>query len=231
MVSRIEENIQRVRETIASAAERCGRRAEDVLLVAVTKTRTVEEMAEAVRCGVGALGENRVQELLLKREAWPADLSAEWRLIGHLQRNKARKVLPAVDAVDSLDSLELARTLGRIAEESGRSLPVLLEVNTSGEASKEGVAPEGLFPLLEGVLAECPNLSPQGLMTIGPLEGGERAVRGAFALLRTLAEGARKEFSIPLKELSMGMSGDFEWAVEEGSTMVRVGTALFGARN
>ena len=230
MVNYIKENLDRVREEIETAARACGRRGEDVLLVAVTKTRSVEEMAEAVRLGVTSLGENRVQELLLKRPLWPEDLAAEWRLVGHLQRNKARKALGAVDAVDSVDSPQLASALSRIAEEEGRTLPVLVEVNTSGEASKMGVPPEEAQGLLDFILENCPALRPEGFMTIGPLSEDERAVRGAFARLRSIGETAREATGLSLPELSMGMSGDFAWAIGEGSTMVRIGSALFGPR-
>jgi pyridoxal phosphate enzyme (YggS family) len=179
---------------------------------------------------VTSLGESRVQELLRKREQWPPDMEVQWRLIGHLQRNKARKAVEMVDSVDSVDSIELAELLSRVMESRRTVLPVLLEVNTSGEASKHGVPPEEALPLLETILEGCPHIRPEGFMTIGPLGGDEREVRRAFALLRSVAEEARERFSMPLKELSMGMSGDFQWGIEEGSTMVRVGTALFGPR-
>lgn len=230
MVSPIRENVEKIREAMASAASRSGRRLEDVLLVAVTKTRTIGEMMEVLRCGVTSLGESRVQELLWKREQWPPDMEVQWRLIGHLQRNKARKAVEMVDSVDSVDSIELAELLSRVMESRRTVLPVLLEVNTSGEASKHGVPPEEALPLLETILEGFPHIRPEGFMTIGPLGGDEREVRRAFALLRSVAEEARERFSMPLKELSMGMSGDFQWGIEEGSTMVRVGTALFGPR-
>ena len=204
---------------------------EDVLLVGVTKTRPVEDIIEAVRCGITAVGENRVQELLEKKGQWPEDLTVQWRLIGHLQGNKVRKVFGEVSSVDSVDSPDLARRLSAEGERQGRILPVLLEVNTSGEVSKNGVSPEDALPVLEGILTECPFLSVEGLMTIGPLTESEIEIRGAFVRLRKLAQKARREFSVSLPQLSMGMSGDFPWAIEEGSTMVRIGSALFGRRD
>ena len=229
MVSMIESNLQRVREELASVVKSSGRNDEDVRLIAVSKTYPVEDILEAVRCGVVAVGENRVQELAEKRLLWKGP-SIEWRFIGHLQSNKVRKSVECASSVDSVDSLPLARALSRVASESGLLLPVLLEVNTSGEESKHGVAPSGAAPLLEGVLQYCPALRVQGLMTVGPLTDDETAVRSAFALLRRLRDSLSERFGYPLKELSMGMSGDFKWAVQEGSTMVRIGSAIFGKR-
>jgi pyridoxal phosphate enzyme (YggS family) len=179
---------------------------------------------------VDALGENRVQEAALKRGEWPSGTGAVWRMIGHLQSNKVRKALELFDAVDSVDSAVLARALDKESgAKSEKPLPVLLEVNTSGEASKTGAEPREFSELVDSVL-ECPHLKLDGLMTIGPLTDDETRVRGAFADLRAMAEQARLRSGLPLPVLSMGMSGDFEWAVLEGSTMVRIGTALFGVR-
>ena len=164
---------------------------EEILLVAVTKTRSIEEIKEAASLGLTSVGENRVQELVEKRELWPGSGALEWRLIGHLQRNKARKALAAAAAIDSLDSPQLASTLSRIAAEEGKTVPVLLEVNTSGEASKNGIDPCKAEGLLDWVLENCPSLRPEGFMTIGPLGGGEGEVRRSFALLRSVCEAAR----------------------------------------
>jgi len=226
----IRENIERIRNEIRDAEVSCGRRPGEVRLVAVTKTRPVDDIIEAVRCGIEMVGENRVQELVEKTRGWPRDLPVQWRLIGHLQRNKARKAVQSASAVDSVDSVELAALLSRLAGEGGKKLPVLLEVNTSGEGSKSGIAPGETEKILEGILNTCPCLSVEGFMTIGPLGGGESGVRKAFSLLRSLSGKARNSFALPLPELSMGMSGDFRWAVQEGSTMVRIGSALFGER-
>jgi pyridoxal phosphate enzyme (YggS family) len=176
------------------------------------------------------VGENRVQELAEKRALWPEGGSLQWRLIGHLQRNKARRALAVAGTVDSLDSPQLASALSRIAAEEDRKIPVLIEVNTSGEASKHGVKPEEAAGFLEWTLENCPSLTPEGFMTIGPLGGDEREVRRAFALLRSIGGEARARTGLALPELSMGMSGDFAWAIGEGSTMVRIGSSIFGPR-
>ena len=227
-----EERASEIRERIARAAAKAGRDPASILLVAVTKTRTVQEMLAAVPFA-DAIGENRVQEAEEKKKAWPSDGEASalpWRLIGHLQGNKARKALELFDTVDSLDSIALAERLDRVARERERTLPVLIEVNMAQEVSKTGIAPEDFGSLLDRV-QNLPHLRLEGLMTIGPLTEDEASVRRAFAGLRDLAEEARKQSGLPLSVLSMGMSGDFEWAIQEGSTMVRIGSALFGPRN
>ena len=224
----IRERISTVREKIAGSAARAGRDAAEIKLLGVTKTRTVEEMLEAAPW-VDAIGENRVQEAAAKRQGWPSTVALEWRLIGHLQSNKARKALALFDALDSLDSVDLAQIVERVAAESGRIVPILIEVNTSGEASKTGLDPKAFPELLDFILA-CPHLRLDGLMTIGPLTDDEAQVRGAFARLREMASRARRDSGLSMPVLSMGMSGDFEWAVLEGSTMVRIGTSLFGPR-
>ena len=166
----------------------------------------------------------------MKKEKWgDAGPELEWRLIGHLQKNKARRAVELFDSVDSVDSLPLAATLDRIAMEQDRSLPVLIEVNTAAEASKTGIAPDAFSELLDQVLNSS-RLVLQGLMTIGPLTDDEAQVRRAFASLRELWLRARASSGRDLPILSMGMSGDFEWGILEGSTMVRVGTAIFGSR-
>ena len=228
MTETIKGRIAAVREKIALSAGRTRRSASEVTLTAVTKTRTVEEMLEAAPY-VDALGENRVQEAASKKQMWAGSVKIEWRLIGHLQRNKIRKALVLFDALDSLDSIEAASGVERIAEEMGRIVPVLIEVNTSEESGKTGVAPHKFPELLDRVM-ECAHMRLEGLMTMGPLTDNEAEARGAFARLREMAERARVRSALPLPVLSMGMSGDFEWAILEGSTMVRIGTALFGAR-
>jgi pyridoxal phosphate enzyme (YggS family) len=196
--------------------------------MAVTKTQTKEQMLE-VAPFVDALGETRVQEAIFKKQNWPSSVKLEWRLIGHLQSNKVRRALTLFDTLDSVDSVGVAQSAERIAAELDRSVPVLIEVNTSEENSKTGIAPEFFSELLNSVLA-CSHLKLEGFMTIGPLTNNERQVRSAFARLREMASKARLVSGLPLPVLSMGMSSDFEWAVEEGSTMVRIGTSLFGPR-
>ena len=180
----LKDNISIVRERIDCCAGHAGRKGSEVRLVGVTKTRTVAEMCEAAPL-IDAIGENRVQEALLKKREWGGRPSPEWRLIGHLQKNKVRKALELFDTVDSVDSLALASTLDRIALEQGRFLPILIEVNTAGEDSKTGIRPDDFPQLLEHVLNSS-RLVLQGLMTIGPLTEDEVRVRRAFASLREL---------------------------------------------
>ena len=224
----IKARILDIREKIISAAALAGRDASEIKLVGVTKTRTVEEMLEAASL-IDFIGENRIQEAASKKQGWPENIVLEWRMIGHLQSNKVRKALTLFDSVDSLDSVGLAQTMERVAVDLGRTVSVLIEVNTSGEASKTGVDPAVFTELLDCVLS-YPHLSLQGLMTIGPLTNNETQVRKAFAHLREMTLQARLRSGLPLPVVSMGMSGDFEWAIQEGSTMVRIGTSLFGSR-
>jgi len=218
------ERLEVVRSRIAAAAERVGRDPSSVRLIGASKTVPAEVLVHAVRAGLEDLGENRVQEAEAKAPLLRADLTdgagPAWHLIGHLQSNKARKAVALFDWIHSVDSPRLADALDRIALELGRTPRVLVEVNTSGEASKEGVAPADA-PALIAHVAGLTAIRLVGLMTIGPLAGDARP---AFRLLKQLRDAAG------LAELSMGMSGDFEDAVEEGATMVRVGSALFGAR-
>ena len=225
----VKDRIDEIRGRIADAARRSGRDASDVTLVGVTKTRTVREMEEAAPF-IDAIGENRVQEAQEKKSAWKLGNVPEWRLIGHLQSNKARRAVELFDTVDSVDSVQIAERLDRHAAEFGRVLPVLIEVNTALEASKTGITPEGFPELLDCVL-NLQNLKLDGLMTIGPITDDETTARKAFANLRELSENAVRRSGLSLPVLSMGMSGDFEWAILEGSTMVRIGTLLFGPRN
>jgi len=217
----IRANLERVRERIARAAERAGRRGEDVLLVAVSKTVEVERIREAIAAGVPALGENRVQEARGKI----AELGrpVPWHLIGHLQTNKVKEALSLFDLIHSIDRLELARECERRANDRGRPVDVLLEVNVAGEASKGGVAPDAVAETLDEI-SGLGHLRMRGLMAIPPPVERAEDARQWFQALRKLGERHG------LAELSMGMSADFEVAIEEGATMVRVGTAIFGSR-
>lgn len=221
-----------VRERIAEAADRAGRDASEVTLVAVTKTFPIETVRAAVEAGLTDLGENRVQELVEKADAVPGEADGgrvRWHLIGSLQRNKARDAAARADLFHALDSVKLADALDRRAAEAGRVLPVLVQVNISDEDAKHGVAPDAAHALL-GAAAEREHLRPIGLMGMAAIARTEadleRVVRPSFRRLRALYEAS----PVPLSVLSMGMSGDFEVAVEEGATHVRVGSALFGAR-
>jgi pyridoxal phosphate enzyme (YggS family) len=217
----IRANLERVRERVAKAAERAGRRPSDVLLIGVSKTVEVARIRQAIEAGVAALGENRVQEA--KEKVAEIGRPVPWHLIGHLQTNKVRDALELFDVVHSLDRLDLAKELDKRARARGRTVDALVEVNLAGEASKGGVGPDGLGELLDAVAA-MPAVKARGLMAIPPEAKEPDDSRVWFRALRKLGE--HHGFS----ELSMGMSGDFEVAIEEGATMVRVGTAIFGPR-
>lgn len=217
----IRSNLAAVRERIASAAQRAGRRAEDILLVGVSKTVTAERVRLGVEAGLTALGENRVQEARDKIKILGRPVP--WHLIGHLQTNKVRDALELFDLIHSLDRLELAREIDKRAGEPGRVVDTLLEVNVAEEPSKSGFAPDAVEPALRAI-GDLKHLRVRGLMAIPPIVERAEDSRAHFQALRRLAERHG------LRELSMGMSADFEVAIEEGATMVRVGTAIFGAR-
>ena len=212
-------------ERIAEAAIQAGRRPSDVQLIAVTKGVGAERIAEASAAGAFRIGESRVQEAEAKRGAAPPGL--EWHLIGRLQSNKARRAVRLFDWIQSVDSEKLLLRLNRCCAELGVRRNVLIQVNCSGEETKGGVSPSGLEPLLDASEA-AEHLDAQGLMTIGPLGAGPEAARRSFAQLRELA--GRSPHAARLRHLSMGMTGDFELAVAEGATMVRIGTGIFGRR-
>jgi len=223
----IRENIERVRERMARAAARAGRRPEDVKLVAVSKTFPPERIRQAYEAGLRDFGENRIQEAQAKRPAL-ADLDCTWHLVGHLQTNKAKPARELFRWLHSLDSARLADKLDQSAGVGAR-LAVLIEVNLGGEASKSGAAEQEVAALAERV-RPLPNLELKGLMTIPPFFEDPEKVRPFFRRLRELSERLRAAGFTELAELSMGMSHDFEVAIEEGATIVRVGTALFGER-
>jgi PLP dependent protein len=225
--SKVVANVRRAEDRIAQALARAGR-SDAVKIVAVTKTHGPEAVRAAFAAGLTDCGENRVQELELKREADAAPV--RWHLIGHLQRNKARRALPLVDVMHAVDSHRLAETLSSEAVAAGRVLEALVQVNASGEETKGGFT---VTSAAEDVarIAELPGLSIEGLMTMAPYTSDERVLRGVFAAVRELSDACRtatRRYSG--RHLSMGMSNDFELAVEEGSTMVRLGTVLFGER-
>jgi PLP dependent protein len=229
----IAENVARVRERIAAAAARVGRDPLSITLMAVSKTVDRERIRQASQAGIRVFGENRVQEFEEKFPDPEDRRDAEWHLIGHLQTNKANKAAEMFDAVDSLDSLRLARKLNHAAEALGKVLPVLIEINVGGEASKSGLPLDS--PELEKLLQEmgqCEHLQVHGLMTVPPFTPNPEAARAYFRLVRDLRDSIalRKLPRIQMDTLSMGMSHDFEVAIEEGSTCVRIGTAIFGDR-
>jgi pyridoxal phosphate enzyme (YggS family) len=225
---RLRDALPRVEERIAAALLRSGR-TDTVLLVAVTKGHPAAAVAAAWRAGIRAVGESRVQELALKRAA-VAVPGLSWHLIGHLQRNKVRQALPLFDLIHAVDSLRLAQELSREVQRTGATVRALVQVNVSGEATKGGFVAEDA---LEGIaaVASLPGIAVAGLMTMAPLTDDEGVVRGTFRRTRELLERCLAlDIALSGRELSMGMSSDYEVAIEEGSTMVRLGTVLFGER-
>lgn len=228
-MSTIAEHLAAVRRRIAGVCERCGRDPRTVELVAVSKTRPAEDVREAFRAGQRIFGENYVQELAAK--AAELHEPVEWHVIGHLQSNKVRQIAGLVSLVHSVDRLSLARELSRQWERLERTCNLLVQVNVSGEASKSGTTATEALDLV-GDIARLPRLQVQGLMTMPPFFDDPEGARPYFRELRLLADRIRAEDipGVAMERLSMGMSGDFEVAVEEGATLVRVGTAIFGER-
>ncbi len=224
---RIRENVAKVRSRMAAAAARAGRRAEDVQLVAVTKYVGVDEIRALAAAGCTDLGESRPQQLW-ERAAEVCDLPVRWHMIGHMQRNKVERTLPLVAMIHSLDSLRLAEAIHAAAGTLGRRVPVLLEVNISRDAAKHGFTPEEIELCLPKLIGLA-QIEIRGLMCMAGLEGGGEEARRDFSALRTLRDRLQAgcPADIRLHELSMGMSGDYAIAIEEGATIVRVGSALF----
>jgi PLP dependent protein len=230
-------NISHLRERIAAAAQRTGRTPTDITLVAVTKTYPAADALEATRAGVLDLGENRVQEAIPKiAELTLLDPAAatRWHLIGHLQSNKAKVAVQHFELIHSVDSLSLAKELNRHAASFGKSQKILLQANVSGEESKFGLNPAELETTLREILSTCPSLIIKGFMTMAPLVEDPQAARPVFRSMRELS--TQLSASIPAspqfqpQHLSMGMTNDFEVAIEEGATLIRVGSAIFGSR-
>src|SRR5215467_1776019 len=226
-MSSIAENLGRVREQIASATAKSGRSADEVELVAISKTRPAEKVREAIEAGQTLFGESRVQEARAKIPELPSNI--RWHFVGHLQKNKVRSALPLFEMIHSVDSLALAQDINRIAEEEGLYPRVLLEVNVAGEGSKFGFVPDHLCQRM-GALLALPRLSIEGLMCIPPLAVESEESRKFFVQVRELRDSLEKKFSLKLPQLSMGMTQDFPAGIEEGATLVRVGTAIFGER-
>lgn len=227
----VQANLAAVLERIARAAEAAGRDPADVGLVAVSKTVPLSRILEALAAGQCSFGENRVQEAAEKSRGWPADLPRpEWHLIGHLQTNKARAAAELFDLVHSADSVRVLAALSGHASALGRELPVLLEVHLSEESTKSGFAPEELTGVIEAA-ADLPAIRLEGLMTIAPRTATGELARPYFHRLRELRDGLAERYpSLCLRHLSMGMSDDFEAAIAEGATLVRLGRAIFGER-
>ena len=227
-MSSILDNLERVREQIVQAAAKAGRDVKDVELVAIAKMHPAEKVREAVEAGQTLFGESRIQEARAKISELSSNI--RWHFVGHLQKNKVRQALPLFEMIHSVDSLALAQDINRIAEEEGLYPRVLLEVNVAGEGSKFGFAPDDLREQMEALLA-LPRLSIEGLMCIPPLVVESEDSRKFFVQVRELRDSLEKEFNMKLPQLSMGMTQDFPIGIQEGATLVRVGTAIFGERS
>jgi hypothetical protein len=221
------ESLDSIQQRIHAACERAGRTPASVTVLAVTKGQPPEVVAEAARLGLVFFGENKIQEARAKIPLSPGKL--RWHFIGHLQTNKCRDAVELFEMIQSVDSLHLAQEISKRADQAAKTMPILLEVNLAGEASKFGYRPEKLEAELNQINA-LPRLEIHGLMTVPPWTANAEHVRPVFRQLRELKERAEQVLGAPLPHLSMGMTGDFEVAIEEGATIVRIGTALFGAR-
>ena len=226
-MTELERNLNVVRARVAAAAERASRNPDTILLIAVTKAVAPERVEEAWAAGLTVFGENKVQEAKAKIPL--VSSRARWHMIGHLQTNKARDAVALFELIHSVDSAKLAAELDKWAGRAGKTQPILLEINVSGEASKSGLKPEDLAATLEQINA-LPRIEIRGLMTMAPFAEDTEKTRLHFRRLRELRDEMENRFGVRLPELSMGMSHDFEAAVEEGATMVRIGTAIFGER-
>lgn len=224
----LNEILAEVQNKIAQACARANRNPAEVEIVAVTKTHGAEVVDEAYAAGLTIVGENKVQEAAWKKTA--AKAGPSWHLIGHLQSNKVRHALELFDVIHSVDSLKLAEHINRVADAMGVNPRILLEVNVSGEKSKSGMRPEEVEGVIAAISADCPRITVEGLMTMAPFSENKEDARPYFRKLRELRDTLEDKLSIGLPRLSMGMSGDYEVAVEEGATWVRLGTVLFGER-
>ena len=226
----IEENLKNVEENIERSCAVSGRKKEEVTLIAVSKTKPVSMLMDAYRCGQRIFGENKVQEIMDKYEQMPDDV--QWHMIGHLQRNKVKYIVDKVAMIHSVDSLRLAETIEQEAAKKNVIVPVLVEVNVAQEESKYGFSPEEVIPFLEKV-SVFSHIQVKGLMTIAPFVENPVVNRGVFHKLRKLSVDIREKNinNITMSVLSMGMTGDYQVAIQEGATMVRVGTGIFGERN
>ncbi len=223
-MNKIEKNVLRIRQRIAEAALRAGRDTQEIILLAAGKNRTAEEIRGAIEAGVDCVGENRVQELLKKIEAL-GNLT-EWHFIGHLQRNKVKYLPGKVSMIHSVDSLGLAKEISKRALLAGEEIPVLLQLNIAGEESKFGFEPGDIYNVIDEMLI-LKGVRLVGLSTIAPFTRDAEEVRWVFRCLRETKDQIEDRFGIEFKHLSMGMTNDFECAIEEGSTIVRLGTAIF----
>ena len=226
----IKENIAYVRQMKDEAAARSGRNGDDVLLVAVTKLHSVEEINEAIDCGITDIGENKVQEIMDKYDRVKP---VKWHLIGHLQTNKVKHIIDKVSMIHSVDSLKLAQEIDKRAKQHDLTMDILIQVNSAQEESKFGITTEETGDMIKEILENCPNVRIKGLMCIAPFEENPEDARVYFAEVKKLYDEYEKiqHPNLDFKYLSMGMSGDFHVAIEEGSNLIRVGTTIFGARD
>ena len=224
------DNFETVEKNVANACARAGRDRSEVTLIAVSKTKPVEMLREVYDAGARDFGENKVQEICEKYDKLPSDI--KWHMIGHLQRNKVKQVIDKVTLIHSVDSYRLAQEISVQAQKKGLSIPILIEVNIAGEESKFGISADDTIQLVEEIAA-LPNLKIQGLMTIAPYVVDPEENRLYFRQIKQLSVDIKNKNidNVSMDILSMGMTGDYEVAIEEGATMVRVGTGIFGARN
>lgn len=226
----IGENIKHIQQLKEQAAERSGRSGDDVLLVAVTKLHSAEEINEAIDCGITDIGENKVQEIMDKYEKVKP---VRWHLIGHLQTNKVKYIIDKVSMIHSVDSLHLAKEIDKRAAQHGLVMDILIQVNSAMEESKFGITTDQTGDMIHDILQQCPNVRIRGLMCIAPFEDNPDDARVYFAEVKKLFDTYKniENPNLDFKYLSMGMSNDFEVAIEEGSNLIRVGTSIFGARD
>jgi pyridoxal phosphate enzyme (YggS family) len=228
----LKERLKRIRGNAAEAAVKAGRNPEDVKIIAVSKMHDVDLIFDAIEAGWKVFGENYVQEIRDKHQIFIDEgrIQPEWHFIGHLQSNKVKYLSPFINYIHSVDSLKLAEEISSRALQNNRIQDILIQLNTSCEESKSGCEPEETIEIISKTL-ELPNIIVHGLMTIGTFTDDESLQRKEFSLLRNMLEKVNKELKLNLKELSMGMTGDYDVAIDEGATMVRVGTAIFGPRS
>lgn len=227
MSDSFQSRLDQVKEKIAAACQRCGRSPDQVSLLAVSKMFGPEDISEAAGCGLTVFGESRVQEA--KQKIPLCSGSLDWHMIGHLQRNKVKDAVPLFKMIHGVDSVRLLETINSVSQTVGVTMPVCLEVNVSGEGSKYGMKPDEILPVLE-IATKLINVDIAGLMTIPPFTSDPEGSRQYFRKLRELRDMCRKKSGYPLDQLSMGMSHDFEIAIEEGATWIRLGSVLFGDR-
>ena len=226
----IKENIGYINQIKDEAARRCGRTGDDVLLVAVTKLHDVDEINEAIDCGITDIGENKVQEIMNKYDRVKP---VRWHLIGHLQTNKVKYIIDKVSMIHSVESLKLAQEINKRAAQHNLTMDILIQVNSAEEESKFGITTEETEQLIKDILDTCPNVKIRGMMCIAPFEDNPEDARVYFEQVKTLYDeyGKMNHPNLDFKYLSMGMSNDFEVAIEAGSNLIRVGTMIFGARD